>query len=522
MRRFNVTGLCTPEEDYMVDISEKIKQIKRLVDKRSYFTINRARQYGKTTTLYELRKALTDEYIVCSLSFSGIGDEAFQSSESFCKSLVRQIVQALQFSSAHADYIKEWNDSNIVSFEQLSRHISKMCKNNKLVLLVDEVDRASNNRVFLHFIDMLRDKFLARKAKEGYTFHSVILAGVYDIKNIKLKMINEGSHVLITNEGKLYNSPWNIAVNFNVDMSFNPFEISTMLSEYENDHRTGMDLHAIAEEIHSYTSGYPFLVSRICQSIDEELDMDWTHGGIQKAVKILLEEKNTLFDDIFKNLENNKALYDFIYDLLILGSSKSFTISNPIIELGHMYGFLEKRDGKVAIANKIFEILMTEYFISKDESIVKSSRIGVLQYDVVKNGKFDMELCLTKFADHYNEIYNDNDIQFLERHGRLLFLSYLKPLINGLGFYHIESQFTDLRRMDIVVDFGSEQFIVELKRRRGEQYQEEAYLQLINYLKSKNAKAGYLLTFDFRKDGNRVCKAEWIEIGGKRIFDVIV
>jgi len=51
MRKFNVTGLCTPDEDYMVDISGKIEQIKRLVDRRSYFVINRARQYGKTTTL---------------------------------------------------------------------------------------------------------------------------------------------------------------------------------------------------------------------------------------------------------------------------------------------------------------------------------------------------------------------------------------------------------------------------------------------------------------------------------------
>ena len=63
MRRFNVTSLCTPEEDYMVDISGKIKQIKQLVDRRSYFTINRARQYGKTTTLNTLKKTLSNEYI---------------------------------------------------------------------------------------------------------------------------------------------------------------------------------------------------------------------------------------------------------------------------------------------------------------------------------------------------------------------------------------------------------------------------------------------------------------------------
>ena len=129
---------------------------------------------------------------------------------------------------------------------------------------------------------------------------------------------------------------------------------------------------------------------------------------------------------------------------------------------------------------------------------------------------------LRKFAEHYAEIYSDGDMEFLERHGRLLFLSYLKPLINGQGFYHIESQFTDLRRMDIVVDFGRQQFIIELKLWRGEAYQAEAYAQLCGYLESKRADTGYLLSFDFRKEGNKVRKAEWVETSGKRIFDVMV
>ena len=48
---FNTTAICRPKEHYMVDITEKLKQIKRMVDAGQYFTINRARQYGKTTTL---------------------------------------------------------------------------------------------------------------------------------------------------------------------------------------------------------------------------------------------------------------------------------------------------------------------------------------------------------------------------------------------------------------------------------------------------------------------------------------
>ena len=50
MRRFNTTGLCVPDQDYMVDISGKIRRIKEMVDRGDYFTINRARQFGKTTT----------------------------------------------------------------------------------------------------------------------------------------------------------------------------------------------------------------------------------------------------------------------------------------------------------------------------------------------------------------------------------------------------------------------------------------------------------------------------------------
>jgi hypothetical protein len=44
-----------------------------------------------------------------------------------------------------------------------------MCQGQKIVLMIDEVDKASNNRVFIHFLGMLRDKFLARNKGKDYT-----------------------------------------------------------------------------------------------------------------------------------------------------------------------------------------------------------------------------------------------------------------------------------------------------------------------------------------------------------------
>ena len=521
MKKFNVTGTCVPLKHYMVDISGKLEKIIKLVDDGCYFTISRARQYGKTTTLSRLQKTLPAEYICARISFQGIGDESFESAEKFCAVFLDLVSHSLQFTEAEEEYIKEWKNPNVTDFPALNRHITNMCKNKKVVLMIDEVDRTSHNRVFLNFISMLRDKFLLRTEDMDYTFHSVILAGVYDIKNIKLKLINEGLYTTASTEGNIYNSPWNIAVNFDVDMSFGPAEISTMLKEYEADYNTGMDITAISGEIYDYTSGYPFLVSRICQYIDEELDKNWTADGVKESVKLLIEEKNTLFDDLSKNLENSADLYNLIYEVLIVGSYMTFNYHNPTVNLGFMYGIIKKGSPYIIISNKIFEMVICEYFISKDEEKNINKYKGT-QHDITKTGRFDMELCLRKFAEHYAEIFNKNDIEFLERHGRLIFLSYLKPLINGQGFYHIESQFTDLRRMDIVVDFGNEQFIIELKLWRGEAYEKEAYEQLLGYMESKKADTGYILTFDFRKESNKEHKTEWLYFDGKKIFEVIV
>jgi hypothetical protein len=523
MRRFNITGLCTPDEDYMADISGKIEQIRKLVDRRSYFTINRARQYGKTTTMACLRNNLSADYLVALISFEGIDDESFQSSEAFCQMFLRLIYRSLKFTGTSDDYINSWLDNNVSDFQKLSEHITSLCKNHDIVLMIDEVDKTSNNRIFLHFLGMLRNKFLDRKIGTDYTFHSVILAGVYDIKNIKLKMINEGSYTAAASESKIYNSPWNIAVDFDIDMSFNPAEITSMLKEYEAEHSTGMDMAAIAEEIYQYTGGYPYLVSNICKHLDEELNKDWTLAGVRQAVKNILQQENTLFDDLFKNLENNQKLYNLIYDVLIIGRERTFDNSNPTIKMAAMYGIIRAAGQGVSIANKIFEIKICNYFITKDEESSDKQITRVLQYDVIKaDGRFDMELCLKKFSSHYAELYNEDDLNFLEKHGRLIFLSYLRPLINGRGFYHIESQFTDRRRMDVVVDFGHDQFIIELKLWYGDAEHHKAYEQLLGYMDSKKASVGYLLTFDFRKDKKNSVQAEWVAFGDRRIFDVIV
>jgi len=131
----------------------------------------------------------------------------------------------------------------------------------KVVLIIDEIDKSGNNQLFLDFLGMLRNKYLSRNEGEDYTFQSVILAGVHDVKSLKVR----------TNEDHKYNSPWNIASDFNIDMSFSKDEIMTMIDDYCNDTKAIMDKDYFAERLYYYTSGYPFLVSKLCKIIDEEI-----------------------------------------------------------------------------------------------------------------------------------------------------------------------------------------------------------------------------------------------------------
>lgn len=163
------------------------------------------------------------------------------------------------------------------------------------------------------------------------------------------------------------NSPWNIAADFLIDMSFSVKDIEGMLFDYENDNRTGMSIRKMAQMLYDYTDGYPFLVSRLCKLIDEHVAGDavfpdkssaWTKEGMLEAVNILLHEKNTLFDSLIGKIDAYMELREMIHALLFRGQSILYNPDDGITELAMMFGFVKIEDGNVRVANRIFETLV--------------------------------------------------------------------------------------------------------------------------------------------------------------------
>ena len=521
MKRFNTAGTCRPNEHYMVDITDRLEIIRKMVANGDYFCINRGRQYGKTTTLDAVSNQLSDEYCIFQISFEGLSDSSFVDEDKLYASFVYLLADLFEWvpldglDEEVGGYIRDFVESHDekCSEKELTKFISTICHRNKkpIVILIDEVDQAGNYSSFLKFLGILRKMYLGRNKIP--TFQSVILAGVYDIKNLKLKIRPEELHQ--------YNSPWNIAVPFDVDMSLSTTGIADMLAEYKADHGLDFDEGFVARMIRDYTSGYPFLVSRICQIIDTE-QWTWDKDGILKAVNKILTEGSTLFDDIAKKLDEFPELERTIRGILFNGYRYSFNYYDKATNLALMFNFVKQQDGAFAVASRMFEIWFYEYFISQDKNSADFIQGMSDKSQFIHDGILDIPLLMERFVVHMNQTYKmDHDNEFIENDARKVFLTYLRPVINGIGSYHIEEQTRDHDRMDVVIDYLGKQYVVELKIWRGNAYNERGEEQLCRYLEYFDLQEGYLLSFCFNKTKTSGLLPP-VELKGRTLIEAIV
>lgn len=405
-KRFNIAGTCIPQKHYMADTSEKLSRMIRLIEQESYFTINRARQYGKTTTLMLLWSRLKEKYVVINISFEGMGMDAFGSEDAFVRRFCGRVEKNLRLSG----------------YSEAKQNIWK-CTAGK--------------------------------------------------ENLKLK--------LRPDEERKYNSPWNIVVDFPIDMSLSVPEISSMIREYEEEQEFTIAAEDVACEIRRYTSGYPFLVSLICLWMDERVSGElslkdcWTPRGVRAAVREILKGTNPLFDDMIKNLENNPKFRSFVEGILFHGNQIPYKVSNTEINLGVTFGIIGEKEGLCKISNIMFETYIYDHFIA-DQVIGKQVLSTSRTQFVDENGDLEMDAILEKFQDLMKAEY---------------------------------------RR----------EYIVELKLWSGPKKHEEGLRQLLNYMESRGQKKGWLLTFCFLK--NREKRIEEYTrtencLGDKSIYSVVV
>ena len=233
----------------------------------------------------------------------------------------------------------------------------------------------------------------------------------------------------------------------------------------------------MARLIYEHTSGYPFLVSKLCKLMDEEVagserfpgaEDAWTYAGFLEAERMLLGEKNTLFESMVNKLYDFPELKDIVYAILFMGKESPYNALNEVIAAAEMFRFVKNVNGVVTIANRIFEMVFYNLFLTSAEN---------------------------QNTDIYKAAIQDKN-QFVYA-----------------GHLNVE-------RTDVIIDYRGEQSVIELKIWRGNAYNERGEKQLVEYLDHYHLKKGYMLSFNFNK--KKEIGVKRVVLGDKILVEAVV
>ena len=149
---FNVNANCIPRLHYMVDLTERLEQVKEMVDAGQYFTINRARQYGKTTMLKALANFLKEDYVVASLDFQKMSFTNFASEQAFVVAFAGELLDCVTGLPDRTEKkLQALAEGNIgsLTLSVLFRALNGWCAEaeKRVVLMIDEVDKIGRAHV---------------------------------------------------------------------------------------------------------------------------------------------------------------------------------------------------------------------------------------------------------------------------------------------------------------------------------------------------------------------------------------
>lgn len=109
-------------------------------------------------------------------------------------------------------------------------------------------------------------------------------------------------------------------------------------------------------------------------------------------MEIIQKKSNTNFESLIKNIQNNKNLYNLVFDILINGQNIKYNEDNMTIQMGLTCGILNGDNNTVNIHNQIYEqriynyigsVLETSTFIDKCNEDSRFLRKNVLDFETV-------------------------------------------------------------------------------------------------------------------------------------------
>ena len=116
-----------------------------------------------------------------------------------------------------------------------------------------------------------------------------------------------------------------------------------------------------------------------------------------RTMKMILTEKNTLFDSLMGKIRAFDKLRRQLEYMLFRGESIEYLPDNREQEQLMMHGFIINDHNVVAVANKIFEMRLYRYFVGESKYSQDMRRQAMENKpDFIKDGKLDIPLIMSR------------------------------------------------------------------------------------------------------------------------------
>ncbi len=473
-RFFNTAGPCRPDLHYMVDPLPRLSGVKKLIEGLHYFVIHAPRQTGKTTYLYALMNQLNQEGEYTALTVNIQPAASGQDSRDAMMIAANEVYEQALLHLPETEWPEplEKLEPRGLSSGQFKNYLSVWSKKNPkpIVLFIDEADSLTDD-LFLALLRQLRAGFEARP--KGFP-HSIALVGLRDVRDYKIRIRPE-------RESLGTGSPFNIKTKSLFMDAFTESETDALLRQHAKE--TGQAFTpGVKKEIFRLTRGQPWLVNALANQIVVEI-LDDDHGRqitldhILRAREELIQRRDTHLDSLIDKLREPdvKRVVEAIIGGEVLTPDRLNDDLAHVQDLG-----LISRNAPIKFFNPIYTEIIPRTLNYAWQVSFNQDLVDPIWY--IKNGRLDMDALLsafTKFYRRHSEAWLEK-FDFREVGRQLLLMAFLQRVINAGGTIEREMAVGN-GRCDLLIAFGPDRFIIELKLKRDRHSEEEGLEQLVRH-----------------------------------------
>ncbi len=478
----------------MLPPTARLPEVWSLFEEEAYFVIHAPRQTGKTTAVRAIAETLRSQGIAACWAtletcqgLSEIGDAeplwidalldgAFELPAAFQPPPASSVAE-VPVGSRFRAFLRAWAAKLDVP----------------LVLLLDEADVVCGAAA-VSFLRQLRAGFTSRGV--GVFPTSVALIGMRDLRD----------YLIQAKDGQAVNpgSPFNIKADSLTLRNFSAQEVAELLGQHTQETGQTFAPEAVAE-IARITEGQPFLVNALARICVRELVVERTEpvtlSHVETARERLILARTTHLDSLSVRLQEPRVAR--IVEVVLLGDApESIPYGSDDFQYVVDLGLVRRGLDGAEAANPIYREVLVRQLTYQAQSAVPRPAWPWS----TPEGRLDFPALLDAFRAWWREnadILPDQMPGYPEAVPHLALCAFLQRVVNGGGRVHREFA-AGRGAMDLLVVYGPDRFVVEIKRVRSRDALETVVsrgtTQLSRYLDTLGLHEGWLVVFDVRPD----------------------